>query len=50
MAGRTNVHDEERSVQPSVISNDLDQSFDQKNYERLRFTVSELFCELPQIS
>jgi transposase len=29
--GRTNVHDEERSGQPSVVSDDLVQSVDQKS-------------------
>jgi hypothetical protein len=28
--GRTNVHDEERNVRPSVVSDDLVRSFDQK--------------------
>jgi hypothetical protein len=28
--GRTNVHDEERSVRPSVVSDDLVQSVDKK--------------------
>jgi transposase len=38
--GRTNVHDEERSGRPSVVSDDLVQSFDQKVCERRRFTIS----------
>jgi hypothetical protein len=29
--GRTDVHDEERSVQPSVVSDDIVQSVDQKS-------------------
>jgi hypothetical protein len=37
--GRTNVHDEERSGQPSVVSDDLVQSADQKICERQRFTI-----------
>jgi hypothetical protein len=40
--GRTNVHNEERSGQPSIGSDDLVQSVDQKICERWRFTVSEL--------
>jgi hypothetical protein len=36
--------------QPSVVSDDLIGSVDQKICERRRFTVSELSCELPQIS
>jgi hypothetical protein len=30
MVGRTNVHDEERSSQPSVVSDDLVKNVDQK--------------------
>jgi hypothetical protein len=48
--GRTNVHNEERSGWPSVLSDALVQSFDQKICERRHFTISELSCELPQIS
>jgi hypothetical protein len=36
--GRTNVHDEERSCRPSVVSDDL-QSVDQK--------IAELSCRFP---
>jgi hypothetical protein len=43
--GRTNVYGEEQSGRPSVVS-DLVQIVDEKNYERRRFTISEL----PQIS
>jgi hypothetical protein len=42
--GRKNFYDEERSGQPSVVSDNLVQS------ERRRFTISEVSCELPQIS
>jgi hypothetical protein len=48
--GQTNVHNEERSGQPSVVSDGLVQSVDQKICERRRFTISELLCEFPQIS
>jgi hypothetical protein len=48
--GQTNVHDEERSGQPSVVSDDLVQSVDQNICERQRFTISELSCEFPNIS
>jgi hypothetical protein len=41
---RTNVHDEERSGRPSVVSDDLVQS------ERRCFTLSEISCEFTQIS
>jgi transposase len=40
--GRTNIHDEERSDRPSVVSDDLVQSVVQKICERRRFTISEL--------
>jgi transposase len=48
--GGTNVHYQERSSRPSVVSNDLVQTVDQKICERWHFTISELSCELPQIS
>jgi hypothetical protein len=47
--GWTNVHDEERSGRPSVVSDDV-HSVDQKSCERRRFTVSELSYEFPHIS
>jgi hypothetical protein len=48
--GQTNVHDEERSGRPSVVSDDLVQSVDHKICERRRFTISEVSCEFSQIS
>jgi transposase len=48
--GRTNVHNEERSGRPAVVSDDLVQNVDQNICERSRFTISELSYELPQIS
>jgi hypothetical protein len=48
--GRANVHNEERSDQPSVVSDNLVQSIHQKICERRCFTISELLCEFPQIS
>jgi transposase len=48
--GRTNVHDEERSGRPSVVSDDLVEIVDQKICERRRFGISELSCGFPQIS
>jgi hypothetical protein len=48
--GWTNVHDEERSGRPSVVSDDLVQSVEQKICERWRFTISELLYEFPCIS
>jgi hypothetical protein len=41
---KTNVHDEERSSWPSVVSDDLVQSVNQKTCERQCFTISELSC------
>jgi hypothetical protein len=46
--GPTYIHDENRSGQPSVVSNDL-QIVDKKNCEREHFTFSEI-CEFPQIA
>jgi hypothetical protein len=48
--GQTNIHDQERSGQPSVVKDDLVQSVDQKLCERRCFTISELSCGFPQIS
>jgi transposase len=48
--GRTNVRVEERSGRPSVVSDDLVQSVDQKICEKRRFSISELSCEFPKIS
>jgi hypothetical protein len=48
--GQTNIDDEERTGQPSVVSDDFVQSVDQKICERRCFTLSELSCEFPQIS
>jgi hypothetical protein len=47
--GRMNVHDEERSGQPSVVCDDLVQSVDQKICERWGITISEISHELIQI-
>jgi hypothetical protein len=46
---RTNVHDEERSGRPSVVSDYLVQSVDKKICERRCITISELSCKFPQI-
>jgi hypothetical protein len=35
---------------PSIVSNDLVQSVEEKNCERWCFIISELSCESPQIS
>jgi hypothetical protein len=40
MDGRTNVHDEGRSSQPSVVSDYDLKNVDQNICKRLRFTIS----------
>jgi transposase len=40
--GQTNVHDEERSVRPSVVSDDRVQTVDENICEKRRFAISEL--------
>jgi hypothetical protein len=47
---RTNVHDEEGNDRPSVVSDDLVQSVDEKICERWCFTISEVLYEFSQIS
>jgi hypothetical protein len=42
MGGRANVHDQERSIRPSAVSDDHVQSVDQKICERRRCTISEI--------
>ena len=48
--GRTNVHDEERSGRPSVITDDVVQKVDEKVTENRRFTISSLSEAFPQVS
>lgn len=48
--GRSNVHDEERSGRPSVITEDLVQKVDQKVKGNRRFTISALSDEFPLVS
>jgi hypothetical protein len=48
--GQTNVHDEERSGRPYVLSGNVLQSVVQEMCKRRHFTISELSCEFPQIS
>jgi hypothetical protein len=48
--GRADVHDEERSGRPFVVSDNLVQSVDQKMSERQRFIISELSCQFSQNS
>ncbi|GFT98409.1 uncharacterized protein TNCV_4625581 [Trichonephila clavipes] len=40
--GRTNVHSEERSCQPSVITNDWMQAVETKIRDNMRFTMTTL--------
>jgi hypothetical protein len=47
--GHTNVHDEDWSGQPSVVSDDLVESVDQKICEIRRLTISELLCGFPEL-
>jgi hypothetical protein len=47
--GRTDIYDEELCGQPSVVSDDLVHSVDQKLRGTWCFTISELWCEFPQI-
>jgi len=48
--GRTNVNDEERSVRPSVITDDLMEKLNTTIRGNRRFTISELSLEFPQVS
>ena len=48
--GRTNVHDEERSGQRSVIKDDLVEKMNTTIRGNRRFTISELSLEFPQVS
>lgn len=48
--GRTNIHDEERSGRPSVVTDELAEQINGRICDNRRFTVSELSDEFPQIS
>ncbi|GFX91025.1 uncharacterized protein TNCV_2283171 [Trichonephila clavipes] len=48
--GRTNVHDEERSIRPSVITDDLMQAVKTKIRENRRFTITTLSFEFLDVS
>jgi len=48
--GRTNVHDEEKSGRPSIVTDDLVAKVDEKIRENRRFTITELSLCFPQIS
>lgn len=48
--GRTNVHDEDRSGRPSLVTDELKQKVDEKILENRRFTLTTLHDFFPQIS
>ena len=48
--GQKNVHDEERSGQPSMIRDDLLQKVNEKVKMNRSFTISSLSEEFPQVS
>jgi len=48
--GRTNVHDEERSSRPSVITDDLMEKVNTTIRGNRRFIISELSLKFPQVS
>jgi hypothetical protein len=48
--GRTNVHDEERSGRPSLITEDLKKQIDEQIRQDRRSTLDELYEKFPQIS
>jgi hypothetical protein len=48
--GGTNVHDEEKSGRPSLITEDLKKRTDQHIRTNRRFTLDEIHEKFPQIS
>jgi transposase len=48
--GRTNIHDEERSGRPSLITEDLKKQIDEQIRQDRRSTLDELHEKIPQIS
>lgn len=48
--GLTNVHDEEKSGRPSIVTDDLVAKVDEKIHENRRFTIMKLSLCFPQIS
>jgi hypothetical protein len=50
MGRQRNVHNEEQSGRPTVVSDDLVQSVDQKICEIWHFTILDLLCEFSQMS
>ncbi|GFW06350.1 HTH_48 domain-containing protein [Trichonephila clavipes] len=48
--GRTNVHDEEKSGRPSIVTDELVAKADEKIRENHRFTITKLTHSFPQVS
>jgi len=48
--GRTNVHNEERSGRPTILTDDLVVKINEKIRENRRFTITEFSLEFPLIS
>jgi len=48
--GRTNIHNEERSGRPTVVTDELVAKINEKVRENRRFTITELSEHFPQIS
>jgi len=48
--GRENVHDEARSVRPSLVNDDLVRKVNEIVRDDRRFTISDLSLHIPQIS
>ncbi|GFV02944.1 uncharacterized protein TNCV_2744071 [Trichonephila clavipes] len=47
--GRINVHGEDRSCRPSVITDDLMQAVETKIHENMRFTITTLSFKFPDV-
>jgi len=47
---RTNVHDEERSGRPTIVTDELVTKINEKIHENRRFTITEFSLGFPQIS
>jgi len=48
--GRKNVHDEARSVRPSLVNDDLVRKVNERVRDDRHFTISDLSLHFPQIS
>jgi len=46
----TNIHDEERSARPTIVTDELVAKINEKIHENRRFTIKEFLLEFPQIS